>query len=112
MITINAGLSIGKRKSKDYKWKNVQRVKVDCEWPDTDAVRKRLGELYPGWFIDGYALIDDEPENREILYHDGQPCKHPGCFNHITHRCEGCGRIESKGTILKPLLEITDKNGR
>ena len=24
---------------------------------------------------------------------DGQPCSHPGCFHHITHPCEGCGRI-------------------
>lgn len=21
-----------------------------------------------------------------------RPCKHPGCRNHITHPCEGCGR--------------------
>ena len=21
------------------------------------------------------------------------PCSHPGCFGHITHPCEGCGRI-------------------
>lgn len=24
---------------------------------------------------------------------DGEPCKHPGCLSHITHPCEGCGRI-------------------
>lgn len=24
---------------------------------------------------------------------DGQPCKHSGCLNHISHPCEGCGRI-------------------
>ena len=24
---------------------------------------------------------------------DGQPCSHPGCLSHITHPCEGCGRI-------------------
>ncbi len=24
---------------------------------------------------------------------DGEPCGHPGCLNHITHPCEGCGRI-------------------
>lgn len=23
----------------------------------------------------------------------GQPCGHPGCLAHITHPCEGCGRI-------------------
>jgi len=24
---------------------------------------------------------------------DGVPCKHPGCLSHISHPCEGCGRI-------------------
>ncbi len=30
---------------------------------------------------------------------DGLPCRHPGCLNHISHPCEGCGRIggRSKG---------------
>ena len=23
----------------------------------------------------------------------GEPCGHPGCLSHITHPCEGCGRI-------------------
>jgi hypothetical protein len=22
------------------------------------------------------------------------PCSHPGCYSHITHPCEGCGRIQ------------------
>lgn len=24
---------------------------------------------------------------------DGIPCSHPGCLDHVTHPCEGCGRI-------------------
>jgi hypothetical protein len=24
---------------------------------------------------------------------DGKPCGHPGCLNHVSHPCEGCGRI-------------------
>ena len=24
---------------------------------------------------------------------DGEPCGHAGCLNHISHPCEGCGRI-------------------
>jgi hypothetical protein len=23
----------------------------------------------------------------------GEPCGHPGCLSHVTHPCEGCGRI-------------------
>lgn len=29
-----------------------------------------------------------------IALEDGEPCTwHPHCLNHITHPCEGCGRI-------------------
>ena len=28
---------------------------------------------------------------------DGEPCSHPGCAHHITHPCEGCGRIAARG---------------
>ena len=24
---------------------------------------------------------------------DGEPCAHPGCLHHVTHPCEGCGRL-------------------
>ncbi|MGE5807179.1 MAG: hypothetical protein ACM34M_15400 [Ignavibacteria bacterium] len=24
---------------------------------------------------------------------DHEPCDHPGCLNHVSHPCEGCGRI-------------------
>ena len=24
---------------------------------------------------------------------DGEPCSHKGCLNHISHPCEGCGRV-------------------
>lgn len=27
---------------------------------------------------------------------DGLPCNHPGCLSHISHPCEGCGRIGGK----------------
>jgi len=29
-------------------------------------------------------------------YKDGEPRSHPGCLRHITHPCEGCGRIAGK----------------
>lgn len=24
---------------------------------------------------------------------DGIPCNHPGCLSHLSHPCEGCGRV-------------------
>ncbi len=26
-----------------------------------------------------------------------KPCSHPGCLQHVSHPCEGCGRIAGKG---------------
>jgi len=33
----------------------------------------------------------------EYKYSDGVPCDHPGCLHHISHPCEGCGRIGGQG---------------
>lgn len=27
---------------------------------------------------------------------DGVPCRHAGCLSHISHPCEGCGRVGGK----------------
>lgn len=35
----------------------------------------------------------------KIKYNSGEPCKHKGCLNHISHPCEGCGRIGGKGNV-------------
>ena len=32
---------------------------------------------------------------------DHEPCSHKGCLNHITHPCEGCGRISGIKKDLK-----------
>lgn len=29
-------------------------------------------------------------------FQPGVPCDHPGCFSHLTHPCEKCGRIGGK----------------
>jgi len=44
------------------------------------------------------------PPGFKIKYKSGEPCKeHRGCLNHITHPCEGCGRIAGKGIIYQPV---------
>jgi hypothetical protein len=30
---------------------------------------------------------------------DGVPCAHRGCLHHVTHPCEGCGRIAGAGVV-------------
>jgi hypothetical protein len=41
-----------------------------------------------------------ETHIQEATYSPGEPCRHPGCLSHVTHPCEGCGRIA--GQEIKP----------
>jgi len=36
------------------------------------------------------------PTDSPVELADGEPCGHPGCLHHISHPCEGCGRIGGK----------------
>jgi len=27
------------------------------------------------------------------MFEVGEPCGHPGCLSHVSHPCEGCGRV-------------------
>lgn len=40
-------------------------------------------------------------EDAELLYKNGEPCQHRGCRNHISHACEGCGRIGAQGEVWR-----------
>ena len=31
--------------------------------------------------------------SKMALLRDGEPCTHPGCLSHLTHLCDGCGRV-------------------
>jgi hypothetical protein len=37
----------------------------------------------------------------KIKYNEFQPCEHRGCLSHISHSCEGCGRIGGDGIIYE-----------
>lgn len=39
-------------------------------------------------------------------YPDGVPCIHNGCMNHVTHKCEYCGRVECRGDAYVPIATI------
>lgn len=36
---------------------------------------------------------------------DGQPCDHPGCLSHLTHPCEGCGRVGGFHVISSTIIK-------
>ena len=50
-----------------------------------------------------------EPKPREPLK-DGVPCDHPGCLAHLTHPCEGCGRIGGKPSIEQELEDGLERH--
>lgn len=54
-----------------------------------------LGWTFIGWVI---ALVwayqkEYKESKKTFKYKDGEPCPHSGCLHHISHPCEGCGRI-------------------
>lgn len=46
-----------------------------------------------GSIIDGVITVE-----RELF--DYQPCDHPGCLSHVSHPCEGCGRIAGRASSV------------
>lgn len=42
------------------------------------------------------------------IYKDGEPCKHSGCINHITHPCEYCKRKQAKGKTEIKRIEFNE----
>ncbi len=35
----------------------------------------------------------------------GEPCDHRGCLAHVSHPCEGCGRIAGQGWVFAQQYE-------
>jgi len=44
------------------------------------------------------------------LLKDGEPCGHPGCLHHMTHPCEGCGRVGGRyaGEIREEFIDVLE----
>jgi hypothetical protein len=39
---------------------------------------------------------------------DGEPCSHNGCLRHITHPCEGCGRVAGVSVPFQRWNELNE----
>lgn len=59
-----------------------------------DANIAKLSVRYKGRAYSDAAAIARLDKLRE-----GEACGHPGCLSHISHPCEGCGRIGGRRTI-------------
>ena len=40
---------------------------------------------------------------------DGEPCGHPGCLSHVSHPCEGCGRVGGRTALSDIYVESCGK---
>lgn len=65
-------------------------VSIDYGRPGGDHTVKRTSRLY----VDGRTEIISMEKLETPA--EGEPCSHRGCLNHVTHPCEGCGRIEGR----------------
>lgn len=66
-------------------------VAIDYGRVDGDETVKVTSRLK----VDG--TIEVVGIERLTVVRDGEPCGHPGCLSHVTHPCEGCGRIAGRG---------------
>lgn len=52
--------------------------------------------------------MDSTAESGAPKFVEGVPCSHPGCFNHLTHPCDGCGRIGGHSYVMIPVGAARD----
>lgn len=72
----------------------------------------------PGYVIDRtpYGVIQHELGHHVDLhftfnrtrFDEGVPCEHPGCLHHVSHPCEGCGRVAGRSPLFsKGIWELS-----
>lgn len=68
----------------------------------TEEISCREDEAHADVF-DPFLEIEDEKSLNAIPVSkfpiqilDGEPCEHPGCLSHVSHPCEGCGRVAGR----------------
>ncbi len=45
-------------------------------------------------------------QGQQTTYKDGEPCRHPGCLHHLSHPCEGCGRLGARDEISISMAKL------
>jgi DNA modification methylase len=68
-------------------------ILIEREWRYVEGAAKRFEIQYAPRVQKDEKVIE---YLRHEWYEDGQPCGHPGCVQHVTHPCEGCGRIAGR----------------
>ena len=78
-------------------WIGVERRLPDWVWPGVTVENQdnvwRIGELLKIPAAKHWASL--EPLLSQINFKEQKPpCSHKGCYHHVSHPCEGCGRVQ------------------
>ncbi len=97
----------------------VDTVKRDCERRGIDISRSMVTvSVTPHDGQEAFARCEKGVDHRKVspvpyahgaYIVEGKPCKHPGCLSHVSHPCEGCGRIAGMATPDEPAKKACDE---
>jgi hypothetical protein len=84
------------------KWSDLRKGILIYHLDELPETKKLLSDLNEFYNQKKLVFFTDE-EDISVLHYDGEECNHAGCRNHISHPCEGCGRIGARGVVYKGL---------
>ncbi len=68
------------------------KMHIDEEW-----LKRKILEDGDECCEAGLSGLNGLLSRKQVSLKPGEPCHHPGCLNHVSHPCEGCGRIAGQG---------------
>ncbi len=94
-------------------WSRTKGNRIRVEDPDTLQPKFRWEADAPSSpsSPESHSQQDQFAESnlRRKELRDGEACDHPGCLSHVTHPCEGCGRIMGQTPEQEPNPDRADE---
>ncbi|MDY6895008.1 MAG: hypothetical protein SVO01_06280 [Thermotogota bacterium] len=69
---------------------DIVKIIERCRKEMCQAVAKSIKEAH------SFSQVEVEKKPENIAPKPGESCGHPGCLQHVSHPCEGCGRIAGR----------------
>lgn len=76
-----------------------------CHWHGCRAAVTWKAGL---WLCQSCLLEFETQRDSIITQAKARPCGHPGCLNHVSHPCEGCGRVAGRDSEKSQEYGFTD----
>lgn len=80
-------------------WEHMTPVAVLREWPSFVRRYRRIANAPADLPAAAGKVRRDVGLSPVSTFQDGQPCGHPGCLHHVSHPCEGCGRVAGRNHL-------------